>query len=576
MKTNWDLTHLYKTQEDWNKDFKILSNKIEDFNSINFEVDVESIALVLNKISELEMLIEKLYCYQKRMVDLDIDNKDAKNKVNEALELYSQITSIHTKFEKFISSNSNEVLKLLSNDKLEPFNRYIRLIIRKNKHITNNNSSLKNISEIRNSYRNILEQLKFDNIIDKKKNIELTNENYSTLMKNEDESIRKQAYENYSKGYANLEDQILDCFLKKYVEDVKLVNSENYDSILDKKMFELELPTTIIKDLINTTNDHLDISRDYIELKKQLLNLDKLNIYDSSLSICKIPDIKITFEEAYELIVQSLKVLGEDYIRDVEEIFNNGWIDLYPKDKKNSMSFTSISYTGSYILTNFKGDLISARTLAHEIGHRINTKYSSKNNDILNFEFSMFLTEIASKVNEMLFNNYILEKYDDIEVKKFVLNDVISSLYNSLFGQMMLTEFEDKVVSKIENNEELDSNTINEIYLNVFSKYNDGIEKNEFSKYGWLKIQHFIMQDSYYLFQYTIGTSLALNISSRILNNEEGFIEKYKKFLMAGNSVSIIDALKIIDINILNNDYMEYAYNTLEEKIKILKEISNQ
>lgn len=575
MKANWDLTHLYISQEDWNKDFKILSNKIEDFNIINFEVNVESIILILNKISELDILVEKLYCYQKRMVDLDIDNKDAKEKVNEALDLYSKIIDIHTKFESFINSNSNEVMELLANDKLSNYDRYIRLIIRKNKHISNNNSSVKTISEIRNSYRNLLEQLKFDSIIDGDKEIELTKKNYSSLMKNKDEKIRKQAFNNYSKGYANLKNQILDCFLKKYSEDIKLVNSENYNSLLDKKMFELELPTSIIKELINTTNEHLYISKDYLELKKQLLNNEKINIYDSSLSICEIPDIKISFEEAYEYIITSLNVLGEDYIKDIEEIFNDGWIDLYPKDKKNSMSFASISYSGSYILTNFKKDLISARTLAHEIGHRINTKYSSKNNDILNFEFSMFLTEVASKVNEMIFNNYILKKYEDKEVKKFVLNDVISSLYNSLFGQMMLTEFENEVVNKIENNEVLDSNIINYIYLNISNKYNDGIESNEYIKYGWLKIQHFIMQDSYYLFQYTIGAALALNISNRILKNEEGFVEKYKKFLSVGNSVSISDALKIIDVNLENNDYMEYAYNTLEENIKTLKRINN-
>jgi oligoendopeptidase F len=575
MKTNWDLTHLYRTQEEWNKDYKLLSNKIEDFNSIKFEVNAESIMLILNRISELEMLIERLYCYQKRMIDLDIENIDAKDKANEALELYSKIINIHTKFEKFICSNTNEVLKLLSDRRLEHYNRYIRLIIRRNEHISGDNDSFKNLSKIRNSYRNILEQLKFKNIIDKDLEIELTNANYSTLMKNEDESIRKQAYENYSKGYADLEDQILDCFIKKYREDINLANTENYDSMLNKKMFNLELPDSIINDLINTTNNHLDISKEYIELKKQLLNINKLNIYDSGLSVCKIPDIKITLEEAYDLVVQSLKILGEDYIKEVEEIFNDGWIDIFPKERKNRMSFTSISYLGSYILTNFKEDLVSTRTLAHEIGHRINSKYSSKKNNILNFEFSMFLTEIASKVNEMLFNNYILEKYDDIEVKKYVLNDVICSLHNSIFGQMMLTEFENEVVKIIENNEELDSNIIIDIYLNISTKYNDGIEKNDCLKYGWLKIQHFIMQDSYYLFQYTIGTSLALNISSRILNKEEGFIEKYKKFLSVGNSVSIIDALKIIDINILNSSYMEYAYNTLEQYIKTLKRIYN-
>ena len=185
----------------------------------------------------------------------------------------------------------------------------------------------------------------------------------------------------------------------------------------------------------------------------------------------------------------------------------------------------------------------------------------------------MLLTEIASKVNEMLFNNYIIEKCDDPELKKYILNDVIAAMFNSLFGQMMLTEFEVTIISKIESGETITEDIINNLYLKIYEKYNLGIEQNDFIKYGWLKIQHFIMQDSYYLFQYTIGTAIALNISRRILDQEPGFLIKYKKFLSVGNSLSVTDALKLLDIDLENGMYIEQAYSTLKNNINSMKEL---
>lgn len=573
MKSSWDLSHLYTSEEKWQYDFDKLSKTIDEMNNFVFEVNVDSINLFLANLSKMNVYIEKLYCYQKRKVDLDIKNDDAKLKANKALDLYSKIINISNHFEAFVISNQEDIIKLLSDKYLIKFKRYIELIIRKNKHITNIGPIDKKINEIRNEYRSLLEKLRFENILEGGQETELTKSNYSSLMRSQNEQIRKQTFNNYLKGYAYLEKDLLECFLKKYMVEIELSKSEKFSSLLDKKLFNLELPSLVIKELIAKTNEHLYLTRHYVELKKELLCTDKLNSYDGFLSICDVPDYNISFEKAYEMINESLKILGNDYISEVKEIFNDGWIDLYPKDGKNGMSFTSISYPGSYILTNFKNDLTSTRTIAHEIGHRINSKYSAQNNDILNFEFSMLLTEIASKVNEMLFNNYIIEKCDDPELKKYILNDVIAAMFNSLFGQMMLTEFEVTIISKIESGETITEDIINNLYLKIYEKYNLGIEQNDFIKYGWLKIQHFIMQDSYYLFQYTIGTAIALNISRRILDQEPGFLIKYKKFLSVGNSLSVTDALKLLDIDLKNGMYIEQAYSTLENNINSMKEL---
>ena len=397
-------------------------------------------------------------------------------------------------------------------------------------------------------------------------------------MLDKNQNHRKIIFDAYTKEYKKCNKIIADLYINKLKNDIALSKTEKYDSLLSKKLFELELDNDIVEKLIEKVNKNLCIMHNSIKIKKEILGLDKLHFYDSSLSLCSIPKIEYSIEDAIQLIKNSLNILGEERIQIVDKMFNEGWVDVYSKKNKRSASYTCISYFGApYILCNFDGSINSVRTLAHEIGHAFNVFYSKQQNNFEYFEFSYFLTEIASKVNELLFNEYMINNCKSEEEKIYILNNIIGSLINSLFGQVMLTEFEDKIVKKIENNERVNNKTLNDTYLNICKKYNGNeMVYDENIKYGWSKIQHYVMQDSYYLYQYSIGAAIACNVVRRILNNEFGILDKYIKFLSVGNSIPIKDALAYLDIDLESGEYMDNAFIIINESINKLKNLKNK
>lgn len=560
MKTNWDLTHLYKNYDEWKKDYTTLVYLINEFKITNVKDTIDYL-------DKLDLLIEKLYCYPKRKLDLNSKDEESSKFINEALKLYSKITSFHNEFNSYIIND----LKDINNNE---YNRYLYLILRQKEHISKDNEYQKSIEKVRNSYRKIIESLKFSDITCDNKLENITRTNYYKYLSNNNSNVRKDAFNSYTNGYVKNISNLTELFIDKYKIDYNHAKKRNFNTILEMKMFNSELSENIISNLIKSANKYIFINEKYINFKKKILKLNEFHIYDNKLSICSVPEYEISYKDTCNLVKKSLSILGDDYLKEIDEILNNGWIDVYPKENKRIMSFTSLSYSGSYVLINYKNDIQSARTLAHEIGHRINSNYSRLNNSFINFDISLFLTEIASKVNEMLFNNYIINNSTNVELKKYILNDVILSLINSLFGQMMLTEFENDIVTKIEKEESIDSKYICNTYAKIYKKYNSKIKYQDNIKYDWLKIPHFVMQESYYLFQYTTGSAIAINIADRIIKHEKGITDKYKKFLSSGNRLSPIDTLKIIDVDLNDSKYLDDAYKILNNYVDMIIELN--
>ncbi len=585
MKYDWNLSLLCNEDDTWKQQYDELKNKIMVINNETEHLldNINLFIKFLNDYIDMNMKIEIIYCYPKRNLDLDLKNDKYKLMFNDALALYQDILKIINIFENRLLNNIDLVNKYLDNEKCSKYRRYIYLILRKKEHIlTNRDYKLKYeevLYEIKNRYQDLfnngfeIKQLLLDNKV-----VDVNRFNYSDLMLDNNQNNRKIIFDAYTKEYEKCNDILANLYLNKLKNDIDLAKEEKYDSLLSKKLFELELNTDIVDNLIKKINENLHIMQDYTKLKKEILGLEKLHFYDTSLSLCSIPKIEYTFEDAVKLIKNSLSVLGKKYIKLIDKMFNEGWVDVYPKNDKRSSSFTCISYVGvPYILINFDGSINSIRTLIHEIGHAVNVYYSKENNSFEYFEFSYFLTEIASKVNELLFNQYMINNCQNEDEKIYILNNIISSLGNSLFGQVMLTEFEHTIIKKITNNENVNSDTLNYIYLDISKKYNgNDMEYEDNIKYGWSKVQHYIMQESYYLYQYSIGAAIACNISKRILDNEPEILDKYVKFLSVGNSVSIKEALSYIDINLENSNYIENALITLDNSIKELRKIKSR
>lgn len=576
MKNSWDLTHLYKNDDIWFKDYAFLKKKMKNLSDElkSIQIDAKDLDYFIVLKSDCQILIEKLYCYARRHLDINYVLLNYKEMLQKALDLHNQFQIINGKFEKVVIDNSDLIKTLLKSNKLNRYTRYFNMILRRKKHLKSSATKtyISEISNIKDKYVQLL-NFKFNTVLIDGKEYALNRNNYNDLIINAKQENRKIIFENYTDAYKKVNDQIANLYIQKLKLDIKCAKNLNYNSLLEKCLFELELPNKILNNLIETVNSHLDIMYDYTSLRKKLTGLDEYHIYDTSVSICNIPKIKYCLKDATVLIKKSLNLFGDDYVSLIDRMFNEGWIDVFPKDNKRTMSFTCISYVGvPYVLLNFNGSINSVRTLAHEIGHAAHTYYSKERNSFLYFEFSYFLTEIVSKVNEILFNEYIFRHSKNQEEKKYVLNNIISSIGNSLFGQVMLTEFEHNVINQLENNKEINQDYLNNLYFELSKKYNgNDLEYDDDIKYGWSKIPHLIMQDTYYLYQYSIGTAVAINVAYRLLKKEEKMVSNYRNFLSLGCSVSILDALEYIGIDLTNNNYIEEAMTFLKNKIELMR-----
>jgi len=570
MKTKWDLSYLFSSTEDWEAALEELKNKLKIWKNINESgfTSEEDFGVSLKLKIEIDSMIEKIYCYPRRFLDLNSLDEEHSKMFQEAWNLYLKIVDASKVFDKMRQENSLLVSKFLE---LEPYyKRYIEIL---DENIGDTlNEKVKDVREI---YQTLVEKdLSFGTCHDEEGNeIKLTRKNFNTLMMSEVESVRKEVLETRNLAYQNINHTLALLLNKKYIAEIKKVEDSEM-SLLEKITSRLKLPSDIVTNLIKTANLNIDVSLRYTELKKKILGKSELHIYDTALPLGLISKKEYELEDAIKLIKEALFILGDDYISKLSLAFQEGWVDVYPDKNKRKMSFSCISYYGlPYASLNYNKSLISVRTLAHELGHSIHTSYA-KENPFEYFEYSLFLSEVVSKVNEILFNEYILSKENDMEERIYLLNNIVASLGNTLFGQTMLSEFEHTVIEKLESGKVLNADSVNKIYQSIFLKYHkDSILCDVDNSCDWSLISHFYMNDAYYLYQYAIGVSLAIDIVTKLKQNREEFLPKYIEFLKIGNRMNIKDSLSTLGICVEDYQYLETAFHYLNEKIDELQDV---
>lgn len=569
MEYKWNLYKIYESDEKWEEGKKDLLESIS-----LLESSITSLTSSVDdflKCTKLKVLvdekIERVYCYPRRFLDLDINDTKHKAMFDEALEIYQSILGIQAKFESIVCENEELIRTYLSNEKASFYTRYYEIIFKNKKHLSKENVCFKNYQDIRNEYQELVSKIEFKKISVNGEEVLVNNNTYSGLLLNEDASVRKDAYTALNEAYLSVADEITDLYIRKLKNDIEDARNKNYSSLMSMKLSELELPDNLIDNTIKAVSAKLDIMHDYILLKKKLSGLPVYSLYDSSMPKLSTNSSSIDFAEAFSLARETLSVLGDEYLKHIDSLID-GSIDAYPKKGKRTNDFTGITYAGiPYICLNFTGKKSGVRNLIHELGHAIHLLYSKENNDFTYFEFSLFLTEVVAKVNEAIFNNS--GNLTDADIM-----GVLSVQLNSIFNQIMFTEFESRVVNLLENNKEINKEIISNIYEELLRKYNgDGLTINEYDKYGWLRISHFIMQEPFYLYQYSLGTMLANKIYQKIISDET-IKDTYISMLGIGNKMNIIDSLKSIDIDLFDETIFDDSFNNLNEMIKKLKKVA--
>ena len=586
-KYKWDLSSIYKNDEEFLKELEKQKEDIKEVEkySSNMMDSAENLYNCLKLTDNLEMNLEKLFSYAHLHNDEDTSNNKYQKYYGLVINLdseYSKITSFI--LPELIKHDYEEIEKFYEEyPKLkEDYEFALKDIYRSKKYKLDENTE-KALSKLTKAFDNSEEvyslltnsDFTFDSIKLKDGSIsELTDSNYTKYMTSSDRNIRKQAFDSMYKTYKKYTNTISKCLSNDVESNVSLSKLRGYKSTLYSALFSDNIDEDVYNNLIKTVKENLTPLFEYYDYKRQLLNLDELHIYDIYTPVIDEEGKTYTFEEAKDLVINSLKILGEDYSNVLKSAFDEKWIDVFNNKGKRGGAYSSGSYlTKPFLLLNYEGRLNDVSTLAHELGHSMHTYYSCKNNPYQYHNYKIFVAEVASQVNELLLANYILKNSNDKEEKIKVLNNLLELYKASLFRQTMFAEFEKDIYEAVENGEVLTSDYLCDLYYKINKEYfGKNVILDENIKYEWERIPHFYY--FFYVYKYATSICAATYIANEIIKGNEEIKEKYLKFLTLGGSMYPLDELKTIGIDMTDKKIIEDTIKYFENVLKDFKDLN--
>ena len=582
----WDLTKIYKNIDEFNSDYKEVEDKINSISKYeNILMDsADNLYEFLKLNSYIESKFDKLYVYSTLHHDEDTTNPFYQ-------ELYGRMENLSQKFNN-TTSFFKPVLLNYSYDKIEEFYKENKNLLeyefvleqyfRYKEHNLSKEESkiMSELSKILEANYNTYELLvdtdmKFGLVKDENgEEVELTKSNYSKFIESKNRDVRKSAFERLYNTYGSYKNTITSLYKTQVDKEYEMAKIYNFNSALEQSLFNDNIGINVYDNLINTVNKNLSELYKYYEFRKEYLKLDEQHLYDVYVNLLDTKSKEYSFDEAKELVIKALSVLGEDYIEIIKKAFDEKWIDVYNNVGKRGGAYSGGSYeTFPYILLNFENDLDDVSTLAHELGHSVHSYYSRKNNSYDYADYKIFVAEIASTVNELLLNKYILNNSKDNDEKLLILNKQLELFKGTIFRQTMFAEFERDMHKYTENGEILTSEFINKKYYDLVKKYfGDSVYVDEEIKYEWTRVPHFYY--NFYVYKYATGLSIASHIVSNILKGDKEYLEKYKTFLKSGSSMYPLNELKILDIDMSDSKVVESAIEIFKETLNELKKIT--
>src|SRR5699024_2279802 len=403
--------------------------------------------------------------------------------------------------------------------------------------------------------------------------VDLTHGRYIGFLKSKDRDVRKSAFKAMYDTYG----EFINTFASTLTGTVKTDNFNakvrNYDSARQAALDSNNIPEQVYDNLVEAVNEKLPLLHRYMRLRKKVLGMDELHMYDIYTPLVQDADMDIPYEQAQQYVLQGLEPLGDDYVSVLKKGFESRWIDVDENKGKRSGAYSSGAYgTHPYILLNWQDKLDDLFTLAHELGHSLHSYYTHKSQPFRYGNYSIFVAEVASTTNEALLNDYMLKHVDDEKQKLFLLNHYLEGFRGTVFRQTMFAEFEHEIHKRMQNGEAMTAESLTEIYYDLNKKYygEDVVSDEEIGK-EWARIPHFYM--NYYVYQYATGFSAATTLAHNILNGEEGAVDRYLDFLKAGSSDYPIEVLKKAGVDMTSKEPILSALDVFEEKLNEMEEL---
>ena len=561
VRDTWNLESIYANNELWEEEYAALEKEAEEFAKLKgaIEADVSKIPAVLDAYYGLHRCLSKLSVYARMRSYQDTTDSTYQTMSAKIGSLGVKIGAASAFVEPEILSYSKEQLEAAEkeNERTAYYGRKIEEMLRGQEHTLDAEkeellAAAGDMAEAPDDIFSVLmnADMKYpDIVLEDGTHLPLTNSTYISYMESPDRAVREGAFKTLYGQIASLKNTFAAIYRGNLKQAKFYAQSRKYSSARAMYLADSNVPESVYDNLLSAVHEALPMMYRYVAVRKKVLGVDKLHMYDVYTPIVAAQNQTYEFEQAKQMVLEALKPMGEDYLSHAREGLENRWIDIYPNKGKKGGAYSWGCYDSQpFILLNYTKNLDSVFTLIHEMGHSIHSYYSRTAQDYAYSDYKIFVAEVASTCNECLLMHDLLEKTTDKEQRKYLLNHYLDSFKGTLFRQTMFAEFEKTAHDYCAQGKPLTAEALSQMYLELNQKYfGPDMEKDEEIAYEWMRIPHFYTP--FYVYQYATGYSAAVALSAKILKEGKPAVDAYMNFLKGGESKDPIDLLKMAGVD---------------------------
>jgi len=580
----WNLETMFKTQDEWRADVDSLPAEYEAISAFQGKLTTgETLLSCLNKVGEVGETVSRVYVYANLKMHEDANISESRGMADTAQNMYTKFyAAIAFLTPEILAIDEAELAALVANTPgLDLYKQELDDIQRKKAHTLSAEIEeiMANAMDVGSASSNIYDMLtntdlKFGNVTDEDGNtVEVTQGRAYSLLESHNRQVRKDTFETLCDSYWKLKNAFATMYSSSVKTDIFDAKTRKYKSSLDAALAHYNIPRAVYEQLIEAVNEYLPVLHRYVALRKNVLGVESLHMYDRLVPLVDQVDTTMTYEEAKEKLMEGLKPLGAEYLSEMESGMNGGWIDVYENEGKQSGAY-SWGAPGKgghpYVLLNYENRMNDMFTLAHEMGHAMHSYYSWKTQPRPYTGYSIFLAEVASTVNETIIMDHMLKTTTDPKVRTYLLDEYIGQFHGTIFRQTMFAEFELITHTMAENGEPLTLDVLNKTFRELNIKYfGPAMDVDELSDIAWAQIPHFYR--AFYVYQYATGYAAAVAFNQRLQTGDAKALEDYLGFLKAGSHDYSIEILKKAGVDMSTPTPVREALKVFEELVTELE-----
>ena len=582
----WAIEDLYKNDDEWEADFTRLKEHLPELSAYEGRLgeSAQTLLSMQRLCDKMNMLAEKVYVYANQRLHENTDNAVYQNLASRAQSLLVEMSERTSYIEPEIMGLPEGTIEkyLQENGELRVYGQYFENMIRQKAHVLPGEMEklLASAGELAESPKDIFSMfnnadIRFPKITgEDDTDVEVTHGRFISLLQSQVQRVRKDAFEALYGVYEKFRNTLAATYRANVKQEVFFARARRYGSDLEAALDGSHIPVSVYDNLIHVVHEHLPLMHRYVKIRKKLLGLDELHMYDLYTPMTENSGEHFSFEDAKKTVLEGLAPMGEEYLSHLKDGFEHGWIDVYENQGKRSGAYSWGAYgTHPYVLLNYQGTLNDVFTLAHEMGHALHSWYSDETQPYIYAGYRIFVAEVASTCNEALLIHHLLKKAKDPKNKAYLINYFLEQFRTTLYRQTMFAEFEKITHGLQEAGEALTAERLCSIYYDLNKAYfGEDICIDRQIEMEWARIPHFYTP--FYVYQYATGFSAAIALSGKILREGEAAVEQYKKFLKGGSSMYPLELLRLAGVDMEQKKPVEDALQVFSEYLDEMERLA--